>query len=461
MTGWRRRERAGELVDLTADSAFTMELLDDTWRWRQRAVESLTLDSSEHLRATTSYQIEFPELLVRPYLGDREPRRARVLVPITTRAKRPLLNFGVTGPGGRPAHLLLRPSIAALEAEYLGRLVESSPARETASEGLPAALLEAVCVFTPAVAREFQALHDDPLAGLAAYLSDGLGFPVSRDAVARWDRVQRQAGAVLAGALQEGEDAFSSAERVLLAVPRMEPRPASAPEIEQIVGRYLDAVQALADADDRPLLVALADYGRRWEVIVETEVPLGTASTIHLTEDRPLGLDGGGWCRQRIAMGDARSFHLFARVTDHTVRLSDFDVRDLRGVVLGIPRLEAARHTPESFSLYSAEPDRPYYADVRLRLRPVVEMLLPAWLVAGLALVAVIGTILVPGGEDLVAALGVLVVPTTFAVALVLVRAESSLSARLQRRVKLGLCAAIAVLWATALLRLLVWPGAA
>lgn len=457
---WRTR-RGPELIDLTGDSAFTMELLDDTWRWRQRTVESLTLSSSEHLRAITSYQIEFPELFVRPYLGSRQPRRVRVLLPLSTRAKRPLLNFGATGPDGRPAHLLLRPSVAALQAEYLGRLVASSPANEAATRGLPAALLEAICVFTPAVAREFRALHDDPLTGLAAYLSDGLGFAVGREAVARWEPRQRRAGVILANALQEEEDAFSSAERVLLAVPRLEPRPRSPAEIDEVVQRYAAAVEALEEAGDRQLLVALADYGRRWEVIIETEVPLGAASTILLTEDRPLGLTGDGWCRQRIAMGESRSFHLFARVTDHTVRLADFDVRDLQGAVLGIPRLEAARHTPESLSLYSAEPDRPYYADVRMRLRPVIEVRLPAWLVAGLALSAVFGAILVPGDDQLVAALGVLVVPTTFAVALVLVRTETSLSARLQRRVKLVLCAATVVLWVTALVRLLVWPGGA
>lgn len=73
-----------------------------------------------------------------------------------------------------------------------------------------------------------------------------------------------------------------------------------------------------------------------------------------------------------------------------------------------------------------------------------------------MAWLAVLSAWLVPGGQDLVGALGVLTLPTTFAVALVLIRDQSSLAARLQRRTRFVLSAAIGVLWVVALVRLLV-----
>lgn len=317
-------------------------------------------------------------------------------------------------------------------------------------------LLEGICVFTPGVAEAFDALHDRPLPGLVAYLSDGLSFAVSEQDVCKWSKWQDEAASTLASALREPPRPYSSSERVLLALPMMEPRPTSSDDVDHVVKRYVTAIRHLQEADDQPLLDALADYGRRWEVIVETVVPLGEPSTVTLLEDRPLGLQRDGSCTQRVVMGDARSFHLEARVTDHTVEIADFQVHDLDGEILGVPRLEAARQTSESLALYSSQPDRPFHADVTLWLRPVTEVRATAWLVLGLAWLAVLGAWLVPGGQDLVGALGVLTLPTTFAVALVLIRDQSSLAARLQRRTRFVLSAAIGVLWVVALVRLLV-----
>lgn len=449
---WRRPV---DVADLTNSSAFTLALLDDTWRWRQRVVEELELGSGDHVAVRSNFQLEFPPELVRPFTGPRA-RWAKVLIPLVTRPKRPLLGFHVEGPRGTGhAHLIRRASIAAIAAEYLGRLVLSSPAGRRVAPGLPGKLLEAICVTTPTIFSEYEANAPNRELGLAAYLTDGLGFVVSASQAARWDETQRRVAETLAGALAEPRDPYSSSEHVLLALPRLEPRPTSVAQIDALVAAYGSAVLAADEADDYSLLVALAEYGRRYELIVELEAPLDEPFTVRVSEQRPLELRRGGWTTRRLGLRDASGWHLEARSTDHTIEIAAFRVHDLTGNAVGIPPLEGARHTKEFLALSSSDPERPATIAIGLRLRPTRDVRFTSFFVAALVWSAAIAALLLPADEGaFVDALNLLTVPTTFAVALVLLRDESSLAARLLRPWRVGLGVAIAVLWIDLLVRL-------
>lgn len=341
------------VLDLTRNSDFTFTLLSDTWAWRQRLVESFVLGSTWHAGVRSSYQIELPPGILEPFFrGDHPAEAVRAILPMTTRPKRPLLGFDVVGPSGAPAHLLLRLSIAAIQAEYLAGIRDQF--NGDLAQKLPDRLLEAICVFTPAVYKEFDEHGTHQAAGVAAYLTSGLGFAISEADVSAWLELEAVTGARLAAALDEPADSFSSSEHVLLAVPRLDPLATSAKEIDGLVRNYAEAVAAVT-AGRSPLASVLAEYGRRWEVLVETTVPVGEASTITLVERRPLVI------RRRcatllFASGDARSAHAAFHVEDPAVEIGEFDVADIHGRPVGVPNVEGVRTTPEALALYSAEP---------------------------------------------------------------------------------------------------------
>jgi hypothetical protein len=446
------------VVDLTNNSEFTMLLLDDTWAWRQRLIEQLEFGSGDHVRVSSSYQVEIPSGLAERFLDGSGASRIKALVPLTTRQKRSLLDFDLNGPEGENAHLMLRSSIAAIQAEYLARLAASSPpaSRQALTDDIPDSLLEAICVFSPALFEFFAAEYGNLRDALRAYLTDGLGYKVGNKEVTNWYAAAQEAARHLVDALEEPAERHSSSELILLALPLMDPRPSTPAEAERVVYRFRDAVKAAFIAGDSSFLSALAEYGRRWEVIVEAELPLDEPVTIRLVESRPLGLDLSrrGWTRQIVALGDASSGHIEARVLDTTVIIDRYTVTNLRGKQVAIPPLEDARHTDEALSLYSSDPDRPYYVEVGLRFRVVPYVRYTILLTAAITWFAVLAALFVDDNQ-LVAALAILTVPTTLAATLVGIREQTPLAAKLQSRARLNLGAAIAVLWVVALARLL------
>jgi hypothetical protein len=134
--------------------------------------------------------------------------------------------------------------------------------------------------------------------------------------------------------------------------------------------------------------------------------------------------------------------------------IDEYTVTNLHGELVAIPPLESARHTDEALSLYSSDPDRPYYVEVGLRFRAVPYVRYTILLIASITWLAVIAALLVDDNQ-LVGALALLTVPTTFAATLVGIREQTPLAAKLQSTARLNLGAAIAVLWAVALARLL------
>jgi hypothetical protein len=439
-------------VDLTTSSDFTLALLDDTLAWRHRMRKELEFGSGDHVRVTTRYHVQFPRLLLHDFVRSARAEWARVLLPLTTRNKAMLLRLRVHGPEGAPAHRLARKSSAAIQAEYLRRLALTSPAGDDVKSVMRSRLLEAICVFMPDMVKKLTNSDADGPVTLASYLTSGLGFDVAVDRVRRWWTPAKEAGQILTDALDEPPEPFSSSEMVLLALPRMDPLPRTLEEIDDLVERYLAGLRAARDAGDRSFLMALADYGRRYEIIVDTRVPLDEPATLALVEDRELHLSPAGWTMQEVTFGDARSSHIEAHTTDHTVQITQFDVRDVHDQPLAPAWIEGLHWTSEALQLYSSEPGRPYYIRLRLRFQAARSLQATGLMLAGItAVAAVIG--LVTGEEQLISVLALLAVPTTLAAALALVRDQTALAARALARVRLVIEVAIGLLWVVVLVR--------
>ena len=453
-------------ADLSERSDVLIALMDDTTRWRERVVEELTFGSGAHVRASTALQIDFPPAFLAQFVDLATVRRANMLVPLGTRVKQPLLGLDIVGHAGAPAHLVSRASTAALEALYLELATASSPAAAEIEAGLPGKLLEAICVFSPDLFRSFLAEAGNELPAdrmeiaLARYLQSGFAdaFDISVQDVRQWRERRNQVGEILTRRLEEERAVSSSSEEVLLALPRVDPLPNSKDEVAAIVAAYADAVVAADAAGDALLLSVIGEYGRRYELIVETEVPLLEPATITVAEDRPLNLRFGR-SHQRFALGEARSAHLEARVTDPNVTLGRFDASRLGGKPVRLGPLESARFTPESISLYSSEPDRPYYVDVALRLRPRWHLRLTSYLLITLNVSAAITALVIGTRGELEARLAILVVPTTLATTFVLVREQTALLVRLLQLTRLPLGASTLMLWLVAVVQLYVDSG--
>ncbi|MGI8575843.1 MAG: hypothetical protein ACR2MA_11020, partial [Egibacteraceae bacterium] len=419
-----------------------LNLLGTTWDWRTRLVETLTFRDAEHVRVRSTYQVELDETFLRRWSA-QSADRVRVLLPLTTRAKANLLNFDLSGPNGEQVHLLKRRQIAALQTDHLVQLRDSSPVDPSRLAGLGPPLLYAISSFLPGAWRQFTAEHGSD--AMLMYLRDGLRLPVQPDDVAGWLEQSARAGTLIRDALKEPESPDSSSECLTLALPLMDPM-SSVGTVDAVLEGYLHAVEAASEGEDHELLQVLGEYGRRWEVVVEAELPVGQPALLTMLEDRPI--DELPYVH-RFALGDAASGHLEARTADHHVVVDDYAAHDLRGKKVGVPIIESARRTDEVLSLYSSAPDRPSYIDVTIELSPSSYI---RWLgIGSLALTVTSWVAVLVARSDLLA---LAVLPVSFAVTFVLTRAETPLTARLQRSVRRRLGLAVAVLWLLVLFRL-------
>jgi hypothetical protein len=450
-----------ERVDLSEDSGFFLDLLDSTNPWRERLVSELRFGSRNHVRVVSSYQVDFPPALLERYRDLKLARRANVLLPLTTRPKRQLLNFSLSGPSNSPATLTSRASIAALQAQYLKLLAETSDASDALKASVDPQLYESICVFTPGFFQStFLRNHDGDIEEpLAQYLSSGFGWDVSTSDVKRWREQTTQAGKILSRHLQEPPDEVSSSEEVLLALPLNSQCPGSVEEVDRLIDGFIRGLDAADQASDRQFLVALAEYGRRYELVVEVELPLLEPSRIKVEEDVPLELEHRlfrSWVGQSFPLGDARSSHLEVRVDDPNVEVTGYEIKDL------LDRdasgwIESIRYTREALAIYGSDPGRPYFAMLWLRIgvtRPLVvaASLLLLVNIAAIVLVPFVG-FSGPSADHL----AVLAIPATVAATFALVRDQTALAARLQWIPRLLLATTTVVLWLEVVLGLAVF----
>lgn len=460
----------GERIDLSETPDFFLALKQSA-DWRERVVGELRLGLRNHIRAVSSYQVSFPPELVEEFVdGDEDVRTANVLMPLTAREKRPLLNLGVAGPGGCPATVTARASIAALQTIYLASLAEQSGAADRLTPLVDERLWEAICAFSPSffVTNAFSRAKAEMAPALADYLSSGLDFSVSERQVRKWRSVTTVVGRSLAAALGEPPDSFSSSEEALLALPNMSPLPTSAAEIDKVIEQFAAAIGTAERYQEDALITALAEYGRRYELIVEVEVPLLEPCRLRVEEDLPLELQRSGmqyWARQTVALGDARSAHIEARLDDPNVELPELrdEVRD-RGVQVkdlggddATGWLEAIRVTREAMAVYSSEPNRPRYVEIAFRLRLARHVMAATAVLIALNFVAMGFVWAIGSSEELASRLAVLVVPTTIGATFVLVREQTALANRLQAIPRAVLAASVVALWLAVCLQLAVF----
>jgi hypothetical protein len=453
------------VVDLVDNQDFTLLLLEDHWVWRARSVEEFQLSLANHVRAATHYQCRLPEAALAQF-GIRAPTIIRGAIPLGTRPKRELLRFTLRSSESCGVYLRERRLIADDETAYLLRLFATTPAAsELASIGDD--LITAICSFMPGMYESFLPRARLPewyrrrgrAEAVRRYLEAGLGFAITGPQASSWLRSCDEVGEVLSRRLEEPRDYSSASETPLLAMPVMSQPPTTAAAVTSLLGTYGTAIKAADEGEDdasKVALAVLAEYGRRWEVIVETDVPSHSNFELSIEEDRPLGLKWRGWMAQPVTLGDARSAHVVVAVSDPSVSIDDFDVenaggQDPREVALGL--LEDVRHTPETLSIYSSDGDRPYLATVKVRLRTARYI---RWTSSAAALVtatAVIAVLAVGRDRDIVAKLTLLTLPTTVAATLVLVRDQTALAARLERTARVLLSLALLALWGALLLR--------
>lgn len=280
-------------LDLTENAALTRILLSDTLAWRQRLVERFTFGSGEHVRVSSSYQCEFPPGLLEPFLpryqvGD-PIETVSALVPVTSRPKQAMLGFDCFAPEGQFAPVSLRADAGALQRGYVREMIGSSSVAGLLDGPLSDDLIEAICVFTPGLYRRiWDDAAEDRRRAVTAYLEQGVGVQLCPATLSASLRECDSAAEVLCAVLGEAHDPMSSSECVLLAIPHMRNPPKTDETIGALVRRYARAIRLADDAGDPPVLQALADYGRRWELIMEVTVPIGRPWRIRVEEDRPL-----------------------------------------------------------------------------------------------------------------------------------------------------------------------------
>jgi hypothetical protein len=475
---WARKKV--DRIDLSETNDFFIALKQEP-AWRERLVAELRFGLRNHIRSINSYQVNFPpELLEKFKTGDA--RTANVLLPLTTREKRPLLNLGVMGPSGAPATVLARRSIAALQTQYLVALAEESPARHVLLPSVDDRLLEAICGFSPSFFERmfFNRSGERFLPAITSYLNSGLRFNVTEDDVRRWPEATAEAGRALAEHLpalpkphDSSEKVFSSSEEALLAIPDLSPPAASISEVDEVVARFASAVKIAKSTREHDWLAVLAEYGCRYELIVEVELPLREASRVRIEEDLPLDLKRCRtqyWVRQAFALGEAGSAHLEARLDDPNVEIPErrrgqipeqgIRVHEAKGGDAG-GWLEAVRVTREALAIYGSDPERPNSVLIEFRLRMARQVMATTVLLAVLNVLAIAFSLLLGSPDELASRLAVITVPTTVAAAFVLGREQTALAARLQTIPRLALAMSAVALWVAVGVQLLTSDGGA
>lgn len=420
------------------------------------------LRDSDHVAASNSYQVRIPVAVVNQVDTSVVPGDVvRVTLPITVRPKQLLFNVTVRGPDGGKAHLLLREEAAVIQAQYVAH-VDGMLANEGTLEQ---EMWTAISAFTPGKWLHFlaetprrrvrwrhKARSDRRSRALAAYLSAALSFDVPQTDVVRWLQQLEKPRQLLLLALGEPPSDMSAAECLLLAVPFMDLQPGAVEDVDQLVKAFVVSVNRMSEATRE----VLAEYGRRWEVLAELEVPVGQLCSIKITDQRPWAGAPSSMMRQQIAFGDSVTTHVEIRAADNGVVLDRVSVRKLDGELID-ELADSVRDSADAQAIYWSSPDRPYFAEVsvRARLRPSHKRLM-VFLFALMIGAGVVAT-QVPEEKDLVDSLALLLFPLTLAGALVLAREPTSLAERLLRRWRLALLSAIALLWGIALARLMLY----
>src|SRR5690606_214222 len=139
-----------------------------------------------------------------------------------------------------------------------------------------------ICRYTPDEWRE-HAEGPSRVEAIASYLRADIDLAIEVGDVRRWLGMLEPARVSLIEALGEPEDPESSSECVLLAIPFMPITPSKVEAIDALLDEFVAAVDAMG-TDARAVL---AEYGRRWEVLVDVALPVDRHTKIQICEQRP------------------------------------------------------------------------------------------------------------------------------------------------------------------------------
>ncbi|MGV9376566.1 hypothetical protein ACWDRB_12160 [Nonomuraea sp. NPDC003707] len=329
----------------------------------------------------------------------------------------------------------------------------------------------------------FGSVSENPLIALPEYF-DNAGKVIADDVVAAG---QSGGGEVLRGEVYQLLD---NLHQVLDAAAKKAPKKELTPGFGKKVcekwrrfRRRLKFLQAPADVDDsvlntpdeegvaaQRLVATYAGYGRRWELLVDCVVPLNKAFTIKMSDrraiyfehprkggrefDRPL-LSSKAW--QWVVFKDAVSNHVYIRVTDTNVELGKCKVRSESGKLKERITVDQLSNTAETFTTLCGNKRRVDRIWIKCPLRPAHFVRSAHLLILGGTLAALATLLWIsvaswswwPIWHHNIRAqvMTVLLVPTTFAVSLILVRESSTLSGQSTRRGKTILSLLFAALW--------------
>lgn len=459
------------MIDLSSQSEVVFALLSRADEWRVRTVDQFLLSSDLACSARRSIQVAPLASVLNDVPGVEvsaasESTKVRLILPVGVLPNRPLVGFDVLV-DQEPAYLLTKVDIADIEARYVQSFFHDLGVSREIVE-----FIGCLCEFTPGqwiqqrsrnrprvLARQLlsgsgslgsSSLRDAPKVGslrrrilvhlLKNFITDSLGSTfngineVGTDLMAEWVDLSIDVGQLLDGVLEEPFDVDSSASLCILAIPLLAQREVvkSVGEITAVMKKFVDFCHDLKysnDAQGRQALMVIAEYGRRWEVLVEATVPVNRPFLVSICEQRPARIFRGRWTEQQAAIGEARSSHVTFEVDGDSVDISKFRALDVYGAVART-FFNEGRFTREAVVIYSSEKVRPYLIWVKVKLRVNSGILWFGRLTEALTLfgIAILCTL---SSRTKVADMILLVTPTTFATAVLLTRERSTVAARL------------------------------
>ncbi|MGW2044864.1 hypothetical protein ACWCPF_06735 [Streptomyces sp. NPDC001858] len=205
------------------------------------------------------------------------------------------------------------------------------------------------------------------------------------------------------------------------------------------------------------ILLRYAQYGDFWVVMSDCRVPLGEPFTIRVQEKREVESGKRNILNEPVVYKDAQVNQISCRITTENV---EFNKRSFALLSEdGSRRLssypEELFKSEELLVLASADPKRDRRIRVRVKLRPTHLVRLLQRIVLG-SILATWMTVVAYGFNWIhwltAGNLSLLLLPTTFAGSLLLVKESSQLGATLMRRLRCWIAVLLAVLWGTVLL---------
>lgn len=449
-------------ADLSADAALTTALIARPLDWRVRIVEHLEVDTATSCRRRRSLQSLPLRTLLPPSAAQvaEGAETALVVLNVASVPRGALLDLNVSGPEDAPAFLLPRGEIASREADYLRNVAQGVGLQVSDDLHL---LLEAVLGY---ISTGWNLNSPDALSSRArSYLEDGFGRVLSEDVVRGWLRLDGQI-AVRLTPFAEPQPGLSPTEHPLLGLPSFVDAldldsPNWQTRIEQALQDYLLLLKAASDMERdgqgaaRDLLSSLADYGRNYDMLVATKVPLDEPFLVKYSERRALAFTWWrDWAEQDLVISDALSNHVVLAVDDPNVRIVAVRARTAGEEVDAFGAF-ATRQSEQTYAVYAHGSDRDYKITLRFRLAPLRRLQYVVYLVTAL-LVLLAAAVAYESPREL-RELALIVGPSALAASVLLNREPSTLGSHLRRRSTTALGGALLLLLITGTWSYL-WP---